>query len=523
MEERDLAAALRLSLNDDWDSDEEKSGANDDADMVSADSDDEEEPVPPAPAEVEAEWSDNLRAIEVPLSRLRHGRQQPPLEQTPFQLLQLFLPQHLMEEFAGHTNAGAPDGWPPTTADELYAFIGAHLFMGINRLPRTEMYWSASYSNPLLTSVFSRGRFKDLLRYFRVVAPDPAAAPRDPVPHIQSLAAKLNASFEANYIASHNIAIDEAMVAYKGRSPIKQYIPSKPHKWGYKIYCLSSDGYLLRFEVYAGKEEKSVDGATYDTVMRLIKGYENKQHVLYTDNWFTSPTLLHDLQSKGIRLCGSVRSNRKGMPPIPKEELSALEQGKWIQRQKGDTSLAVWKDQKIVWVLYNHCSPLEVASLDRWNDFGARVAIDCPRALRDYFYHARSVDILSQLHYSYFPGRKARRCWPRLAWWLLDMCIINAFKLWSSAAVHPGQLRFREELMHDLLQRLPPAQAPRKRGASLRPAHALASEHFPEHVGEKRDCVVCSHRPENRVQSRIVCHACQVHLCTGSCFSTYHA
>ena len=27
MEQRDIAAALRLSLNDDWDSDEEKSGA----------------------------------------------------------------------------------------------------------------------------------------------------------------------------------------------------------------------------------------------------------------------------------------------------------------------------------------------------------------------------------------------------------------------------------------------------------------------------------------------------------------
>ena len=63
------------------------------------------------------------------------------------------------------------------------------------------------------------------------------------------------------------------MVAYKGRSPIKQYIPSKPHKWGYKIWCLASDDYLLRFEVYAGKEERSAEGATYDTVMRMTAAY----------------------------------------------------------------------------------------------------------------------------------------------------------------------------------------------------------------------------------------------------------
>jgi len=130
--------------------------------------------------------------------------------------------------------------------------------------------------------------------------------------------------------------------------------PKKPHKWGYKIYCLSSDNYLLRFEVYEGKEERSVDGATYDTVMRMLQGYEDKAHVLFTDNWFTSPALLLALQHKGIRCCGSVRRNRKGMPALPAEETSALRQGQWIQRQKGDTSLAVWKDQKVVWVLYNH-------------------------------------------------------------------------------------------------------------------------------------------------------------------------
>jgi hypothetical protein len=81
-----------------------------------------------------------------------------------------------------------------------------------------------------------------------------------------------------------------------------------------------------------------------------------------------------------------------------------------------------------MWLLYNHCSPSEAASLERWNDSGHKVHIGCPRAIRDYFYGARSVDVLSQLHYAYLPGRKARRSWPRLAWWLLDMCVINAFK-----------------------------------------------------------------------------------------------
>jgi len=175
-----------------------------------------------------------------------------------------------------------------------------------------------------------------------------------------------------------------------------------------------------------------------------------------------------------------------------------------------------------MWVLYNHCSPAETASLERWNDRGQKVSIGCPRAIRDYFYGARSVDVLSQLHYTYAPGRKAMRSWPRLAWWLLDMCIVNAFKLWSMGQQHPGQLRFREELMHELLKQLPAEQRPRREGKRPRAADSLAKDHYPQHSGLERDCVECSQQAEPRKRSRIICASCTVHLCIGQCFARYH-
>jgi hypothetical protein len=177
-----------------------------------------------------------------------------------------------------------------------------------------------------------------------------------------------------------------------------------------------------------------------------------------------------------------------------------------------------------VWLLYNHCSPGETASLERWNDFGRKVSVGCPRAIHDYFYRgARSVDVLSQLHYAYPPGRKAQRCWPRLAWWLLDMCVINAFQLWSKGQQHRGQLRFREELMHELLKQLSPEQRPHRARAQPNPATALAKDHYPELVHQDRDCAQCSVQSQQRARSSYVCHACQVHLCCGPCFSLYHA
>jgi hypothetical protein len=438
--------------------------------------------------------------------------------------LQYFLPQQLMEEFAQHTNDAAPRDWRSTTASELYAFLGVHIYMGIDRLPSTELYWSQTFGHPFITTLFSRDRFKQLLRYFRIVPAPVDAAPRNPIPHVRALAEKLNASFAAHFTPTQHLTIDEAMVAYKGRSPIKQYIPMKPHKWGYKIYCLASENYLLHFEIYEGKEEDpSESGATYDTVIRMIQPYQNQQLILFTDSWFTSPTLMNALKARGIRSCGSVRSNRKGLPKIDPKAIKSMRQGEWIQRQHGDMAFTVWRDQKAMKLLYNHISPLAVASLQRWNEEGERISIGCPKAIHDYFYHARSVDVINQLHYNYLPGRKSMRCWPRLAWWLLDMCILNAFKLWSMAQSHPSQLDFREQLMHDLVKQLPSDQHPRTHGAGLHPAHTMASEHYPERAGSERDCVECSHQPDHRVQTSFICHACQVHLCIGGCFSRHHA
>jgi hypothetical protein len=524
LEDRDVAATLRSSLASSWDSDEEQSDAAAVEEAASSSSEEEEEQKEEAPAAQESEWTSNLQDIAVPLPRLRHMQHRPPPPNTtPMQLLHYFLPPQLIDEFAQHTNAAAPHDWRPTTAAEMYAFLGAHLFMGIDRLPSIDMYWSEAYQHSTITSIFSRNRFRQLLRFFRVVPAPVDVAPPDPIPHVRALAEKLNASFAAHFTPTEHLALDEAMCAFKGRSPIKQYIPSKPHKWGYKIYCLASEDYLLHFEIYEGKEDPSEMGATYDTVMRMVQPYQDQQLVLYTDNWFTSPTLLLALQQRGIRLCGSVNRRRKGMPAVSKAAIDALGRGEWLQRQKGDMTLAVWHDRRVMWVLYNHCSPREVASLQRWNAAGERVSIGCPRAIHDYFYRARSVDVMNQLHYSYLIGRKARRCWPRLAWWLLDMCILNAFKLWSIGQQQSNQLRFREELVHELLTQLPAEYKPHRESRRPSAADSMAKDHYPERVHEDRDCAQCSQRQQERVRSTFICHTCKVHLCCGECFSLYHS
>ena len=54
---------------------------------------------------------------------------------------------------------------------------------------------------------------------------------------------------------SSNTCIDEQLYSYRGRCSFKQYIPSKPAKYGIKFWSIvdCSSGYLLASEIYAGK------------------------------------------------------------------------------------------------------------------------------------------------------------------------------------------------------------------------------------------------------------------------------
>lgn len=51
-----------------------------------------------------------------------------------------------------------------------------------------------------------------------------------------------------------DLSIDEQICSTKSRSYLKQYLPAKPHKWGYKLFVLSDNkGYSYQFEIYSGQ------------------------------------------------------------------------------------------------------------------------------------------------------------------------------------------------------------------------------------------------------------------------------
>jgi hypothetical protein len=210
----DISHAMEASLAPD---DADDSPGEPSPPPLSSGSSSEEEQKEHAPV-----WSEHTASVRTPAFEAASGKQHEARHtQSPLDFLQLFLPVELMQQIAVQTTAyahtrGASEEWQ-TSASELYAFLGVHIFMGICRLPQWHMYWSTEFQQPFVAATFRRDRFEQLLRYFHVAPPHDAAAAHDPFERVRPLIRSLQRSFERMYAPTQPLTVDECMVGFKGR------------------------------------------------------------------------------------------------------------------------------------------------------------------------------------------------------------------------------------------------------------------------------------------------------------------
>ncbi|XP_065670191.1 piggyBac transposable element-derived protein 2-like [Hydra vulgaris] len=144
-----------------------------------------------------------------------------------------------------------------------------------------------------------------------------------------------------NISIEENLAVDEQIIPFKGRSSLKQYNPKKPHKWGYKVFVLSGvSGFNYNFELFTGKsdnvcvENEPDIGASGNVVIRLARTIpHNCNYKLYVDNWFNSIPLQIYMHSQGVFMVGTVRQNQLKKCPLPtKKELKKQKHGYYVEQ-----------------------------------------------------------------------------------------------------------------------------------------------------------------------------------------------
>lgn len=428
--------------------------------------------------------------------------------------------------------------WTQVTVEELQAYMGFMILMGIVHLPSIYDYWQRDeiYHYSPVASRISRDRFFELHRYLHFADNSSLAPPGSPeydkLGKVKPIIEKLSERFRSTYTPQMNVAVDEAMIPFKGRSTLKQYMPLKPVRRGIKVWALadSLNGYISEFEVYTGKKANAVEKNLGSNVVKtLTHNYMNTFRHVYFDNFFTGVGLLLDLLKSGLYGCGTLRSNRKGFPedlkPVVKKGMK--QRGESQTRQYHNLTVSVWQDNKAVTVAATNGDPTIDVQVMRKKKDGTRTAVNCPQSVSLYNKYMGGVDHNDQLRGYYHVRLKCRKYYKYIFWFLFDVAVINSYIL----ATHYTDLSikdvkaFRTELAKGLIGEYSSRKRPGR--PTLNPAKRFCAAHFPMRGSEKvHRCHFCHTYKHQRHETVWYCKDCDRFLCHNGreddCFLLYH-
>ncbi|XP_051170470.1 piggyBac transposable element-derived protein 4-like [Leptopilina boulardi] len=370
---------------------------------------------------------------KVPFTKIS-GPNIPDLAKTPLDIFFCLLPTEFVDLLVHQTNlyVNQKDNSSkktkkaksePVTREEILTFLGINILMGVKKLPSYRDYWSLNYQlrDTYISSAMSVNRFGFLLTHLHLndnsKEPKRGHAAYDKLYKIRPLVEILSKTFQDCWQPSENQSVDESMVKFKGRSSMKQYLPNKPIKRGYKIWVRSDQSaFVCQFQIYTGKEKnsKKEDNLGNRVVTDLTRTLVGNYHRVYFDNFFTGKELMISLKKDKILACGTVRSNRKGLPKDYQPDNKMKTGDSEFRSSSSGIGWVKWKDNRAVYALSNFHDPSKVSDVNRKNKDGSINVISCPNMIKDYNQHMGYVDKSDMLKSLYEIDRKSKKWWHRI-------------------------------------------------------------------------------------------------------------
>lgn len=426
--------------------------------------------------------------------------------------------------------------WKPVDFKELYCFLATALLMPHTKKQQISNYWSTDpyISTPIFQRLMKRDRFLLILKLLHFTDNDYVPVEKDSLIKIRVIVDHLRERFKEGFVPSQNICIDQSLMLFRGRVFFRQYIPSKRHRFGVKFFllCDCDTGYILDFLIYTGATTDIKDftdrydiGKTGSIVLTLLEPYVEKGHMLYVDNWYTSPNLFDTLHKMKTNACGTVKSTRKNMPKIT----TKLSSGEFTYRSCKKLLAVRYKDKREVNMLSSSHTP-DVKSVGTDRATGRQIFK--PTCIVDYNTYMGAVDQSDMLLSSVKCVRKSKKWYKKVYFHLLDMAVLNSYQMYKTTtpnyvSIETFHLRLVKELIdkyHIPLTRTGGGRPRLEDAGDLR----LTERHFPSYVPptERKQkptkrCVVCA-KHSKRAESRYMCSVCGVALCVVPCFKKYH-
>ena len=347
----------------------------------------------------------------------------------------------------------------------------------------------------------------------------------------------LSEKFASAYYPDQNLSLDESMIPWRGRVSFRMYIPSKPTKYGIKIYCVcdAATGYVVKMCVYTGA---GPDGPEKDhgpnVVRKMSEGFHGKGHVFFMDSFFSSPALYDEMKEKGTLAVGTVRQGRQGLPGDIHPKVKKLKKGETTHRRKDDLLCVRYKDKKDVFLLSTVHNATDKVTVGKDRNGNDKVKL---KIVDDYNNNMKGVDSFDQNLSYYTFYRKTVKWWKRTAFHLIHLAKVQAYLIYKMKVPGANQYKFSIRLVEQLTETIPRLSSPP-------PAVPIVGErlsgqgkaHYPSKIPPTESnaapvkvCVCCSIRDPakggrylHQKRSRSECRKCDVGLCYEPCFEIYH-
>jgi hypothetical protein len=230
--------------------------------------------------------------------------------------------------------------------------------------------------------------------------------------------------------------------------------------------------------------------------MALAEPYLLQNRHLYYDNFFSSVPLSKDLLRNKTYSCGTVRINRKGLPPRMRKKVPKMAHGTSLKFQeivpgangnaptKANLMALVWQDKKQVTVLSTNCGPADGVAQRKGPNGRGTVEIARPSIIELYNLYMGGVDLADQYRAYYLVGREGKKFWRYLIWYLVNTSIVNAWLLYRNTLVRPlskedskleitCHLKFRLEVIRSLLSNFTARRRKRSYAAAFVPVQTV--------------------------------------------------
>ena len=364
-------------------------------------------------------------------------------------------------------------------------------------------------------------RFHDILRFLRF---DDAVSRRqkrslDKLQPIRECFEMWNSTLKYAFSPGWCVTVDEQLVNFKGRCPFRQYIPSKPGKYGIKLWilCDVETSYIWNTEVYTGKAKNGPRETRQGerVVASLVTELEKSGRNITCDNFFTSLDLARNLLKKKLTIVGTIRKN-KGELPVEFTN---------SKKRTPYTTLFGFKKEAMI---LSYC-PKKGKVVTLLSTMHSQPDIDNstkelkPEVIRCYNSTKFGVDTMDQMVRCYGIKRKARR-WPLVLFYnMIDISAMNAFIIYHTLkpTFFNSKTRRRRQFLIALGKQLTgidsedtgaivsnrsPNHAPAKRARLSKEPAAVTPDTL-----KKNRCHICP-RQEDR-KSKTVCVGCQKFVC----------